>query len=748
MATAPLFRRGITLYDYQLETLARIISAERTHDYASHEGLRALGHIPLTEPFGSGKTFIILALITRVPIPPPAPVFLYTRMHHGPFAMLEPDRANQIVRPTAIVVARSVYAQWARNIETYTSLRAYEARDKISTRRLIGMLLSGAINDYDVVLIKRGKTAAVAAATRARDDAPRELCEMITRGSAPLIWARVVYDDVDLIANSGCMRAISSIFVTGATDFEWTQREHRRAKLTARECAERARASEIAQDLPRVSHIFSNARSDAHRKIWAQMGHSPHAIARDHGVYAMQWLRCEIANGEIHRASRLIANADADSEELLRMINSDSMTSAARLLGISVATPSAMFASVLGAQREEYATLRARADIFARLDAIGERGRVELRAIIAGSREGAPQGSAIIAEPRSAEEAAAPLVPRVAAAAGIDCAIIAIAGRAVRDGAGVDPLFDANAVIMAGDDENARARAAVRDAIARLDRSFERIRENMAEQTCQICYFALNEGDDIHVAIMRCCGFIMCSQCCARASRFARQGSDIIGHCAQCRSAINIARDVIFVENGSSADDLMRLARDEGCSERAVAHPPPARDSIDEVAVAVAARITTKTEYIVALVSGKTIGACVRVREMAAPTVPGVMNGTQMVGGAPSIADRRFIICADFDEMIEDLAVALGEAAIPFAALNGTAREFASTIASFAGGDARVLIVNTRALFAGVDLQMATDMIIVDAERTANLGQIVGRAQRLGRTCSLVVHYLEYCAPS
>ena len=59
-------------------------------------------------------------------------------------------------------------------------------------------------------------------------------------------------------------------------------------------------------------------------------------------------------------------------------------------------------------------------------------------------------------------------------------------------------------------------------------------------------------------------------------------------------------------------------------------------------------------------------------------------------------------------------------------------------------GEVRILIVNTSALFAGVDLQMTTDIVVYDPDRTANFGQIIGRAQRLGRTCSLTVHNLSY----
>ena len=98
-------RGGIKLYDYQEETLERMMKLEDADS----------PNIPLTEPFGSGKTLIILALIMRRPIPHMSYADLSMESAATKATVIaRPNQPNGIIRPTAIIVARSVYAQWLK----------------------------------------------------------------------------------------------------------------------------------------------------------------------------------------------------------------------------------------------------------------------------------------------------------------------------------------------------------------------------------------------------------------------------------------------------------------------------------------------------------------------------------------------------------------------------------------------------------------------------------------------------------
>ena len=669
MATEPIFRRGISLYDYQVETMDRIIQME-----ANTASMR--GHIPLTEPFGSGKTFIILGLIMKSPVPAIGPVMLCGSASRDPYATLEIKYANQIIRPSAIIVARSVYAQWLRNLRTYTTLRVFEVKDKPTARKLAVMATNGETNDYDVVLIKYGKTSGIA-------DGKCELCKIISGETLPLVWARAIYDDVDLIAESTCMRAISSIFVTGATDFKYYKKQK-----PFENPVEHADTRDLLVDLPRVSHVFCSGQGS----IWTTLGHKPDRIAREHGVYALVWTKCSILNTEIHRATRLISIIEAvNCEELLSMINGDAMISAARMLNISVVTPRAMFARVLGAQRADYKRAKARIDILEHLRA--------------------DDTTDINPETRAEAEGASESLG----------------------------TFHMDAMLKLQPHELEEMITDIRAYLARLDRSFMRIRENMTDQVCQICYSALG-GE--HVTIMRCCGFVICESCCARACKFEKgRNGHVVGICAQCRQQLDFERDVIFVESGANIDALLQDAmRDKDASVEPPISPPPVREPDTT-------NITTKIGYVVALIRGQVRDIAVgethkktlTIKKITMPEISGVMNGTQVV--APTGA-RSILICTQFDEAIETISVALTQNNIQHATLQGTISEFAHILDSYARGAVRVLVINARALYAGVDLQMTTDIVIFGANK--NLGQLIGRAQRLGRECSLIVHILEY----
>lgn len=763
------FRNGLNLYDYQIESVNQIIDAERALTF---HGVH--GRVPLTEPFGSGKTFIVLALIMKNPIPPIQPCYLMQRTDLPPYATILPSNiSNQIIRPTAIVVARSVYTQWVRNLTNYTSLRFFEAKDKPATLKLIEMIMNGEINDYDVVLVKYGQTHDL--------DVVLELCLLINQKTLPLIWSRVVYDDVDLIAEATCMRAISSIFVTGATDFTYNYycaeiRDRSRHKRDVRSFV----AKDVFTRLPNVRHIFSNGHV-FNASIWATLGHDPVAIARDHGVFAIRWLLGSITNTEIHRAANLIEGIEAvDCSELLRMIHGDAMISAARSLQISVVTPRAMFASVLGTQREAYETARARLTVLERIKSLPLEARVanhkQLREFVeqnhveeesdasSSSSESisdseplqrrAPDGASSSSQAQSSGTSPPPdsLKNRKYALieqCGLDSQVARIAERRIRV---IEGSFRIITLLGAKSEDIDAEIEKIRAFIARIDRSFERIRENLTEQVCSICFTPLGEN---HVAIMRCCGFVVCTTCCSRSSRFDRSADGhVVGMCAQCRQPLDIARDIIIIESGINIGDLVQKTLDERKHEGPLLIEPGAdRGSAHEEPAAhrEAAHITRKIDYAIALITGAIRDPYVsrpndtlRVRQTDVPAIRGIMNGTQMV--LPPGNERRFLICTSFDETIDDITLAFDEHEIRYDTLRGSIHEFTVVLDRFTRGEVRVLIINVRALYAGVDLQCATDLIIVGYTQIENIGQIVGRAQRLGRLCSLTVHSLEYVA--
>jgi len=76
--------------------------------------------------------------------------------------------------------------------------------------------------------------------------------------------------------------------------------------------------------------------------------------------------------------------------------------------------------------------------------------------------------------------------------------------------------------------------------------------------------------------------------------------------------------------------------------------------------------------------------------------------------------------------------------------LMGNGNVINSTIEKFKNGEIRVLILNAQHYGSGLNLQMATDIVIYHEMNKELETQVIGRSQRMGRTQPLNVYYLLY----
>ena len=75
--------------------------------------------------------------------------------------------------------------------------------------------------------------------------------------------------------------------------------------------------------------------------------------------------------------------------------------------------------------------------------------------------------------------------------------------------------------------------------------------------------------------------------------------------------------------------------------------------------------------------------------------------------------------------------------------MKGSVSERTNNVNSFKDGNTQVIFLNSRFNGAGINLQEATDIIVYHQMETSTLNQIIGRANRIGRTSSLNVHHLQ-----
>jgi len=105
----------------------------------------------------------------------------------------------------------------------------------------------------------------------------------------------------------------------------------------------------------------------------------------------------------------------------------------------------------------------------------------------------------------------------------------------------------------------------------------------------------------------------------------------------------------------------------------------------------------------------------------------------------------RYLIFSEYDGSFRRISYKLTECGIPFRILNGNCNSQQKIIDQYKNGEVKILMLNARNFGAGLNLQMTTDIVIYHKFRSKDLKtQVIGRAQRPGRTCPLTVTYLEH----
>jgi SNF2 family DNA or RNA helicase len=104
--------------------------------------------------------------------------------------------------------------------------------------------------------------------------------------------------------------------------------------------------------------------------------------------------------------------------------------------------------------------------------------------------------------------------------------------------------------------------------------------------------------------------------------------------------------------------------------------------------------------------------------------------------------ERRFIVFSNFDETFVKMEDEFYKNNIKYGILNKNNSK--DMIDRFKNNDINVLLLNTEYFGTGLNLQFATDIILYHRFVPEFEEQIIGRAQRMGRTTKLNVYYLMY----
>jgi len=105
--------------------------------------------------------------------------------------------------------------------------------------------------------------------------------------------------------------------------------------------------------------------------------------------------------------------------------------------------------------------------------------------------------------------------------------------------------------------------------------------------------------------------------------------------------------------------------------------------------------------------------------------------------------DGKFLIYSDQNQTFTPLSNALFENEISFVQMKGNIKNREKNLECFKKGEVPVIFLNSNSDSAGLNLTESTDIILYHQMPDTTENQIIGRANRVGRTLSLHVHHLH-----
>ena len=102
----------------------------------------------------------------------------------------------------------------------------------------------------------------------------------------------------------------------------------------------------------------------------------------------------------------------------------------------------------------------------------------------------------------------------------------------------------------------------------------------------------------------------------------------------------------------------------------------------------------------------------------------------------------KYLVFSSYDETFNDIIKEFDKNKVTYSTILGSVSHINNVIEDFTNGTINVVMMNAKHYGSGLNLQMATDVIIYHEMAKELEIQVIGRAQRLGRSASLNVHYL------
>lgn len=675
-----------TLWAPQETMLAAMVRLERLPfiqgKYGSGCGSKCgVLHVPkarLAARFSFGKTVLCVALICAQP---GFPTIMPRSTHESKLVV----RFRRALDATLVVVASSVVRQWQDTLARFAPhLRVFTVHNVWTAAKFRDQLQAGELDGVDVVLARVGSVTS----EFSRSERLVRAVHDITEG---LLWKRVIVDDYDTIrlTHKEMYPAAGFTWVVSATDRKCTGRRNSEPSdgLSSSMRAQMLN-TERSSSVPvlRCSDAYVSAHISTHSPVFRRI----------------------VVRGGL--AADIMA-AVGIPPEVVEMVAAGATSAAAHALGI-----------VAGSTGELLRRL---------LERDADRHRA---ACVQLARVGALRRVASRLPPHTEDE------PEFAARVRRLAAAIKYGGEdAAREASELVKNSPAWFAVLSRIE--ARALTAREEASAKLRRA----RENVQSGDCLVCAMEL----DGEAYIVNCCQVVICEDCVAEG-----EGHRLIKRCPSCAAAVDPATGLIQIQDVADLEEIGNRpheetleqafalpADDAAPDEKAGAAPDDAApDEKAEEVWNVVAQQDARMGALLQLVTSGNVPSAVSDRRDLPSFVSGLLDGRTRVARPPE-TPQKFLIFAMHPESAGLIMNALGAAGIPAERLMGRMSSKAEAISVFREDTkTRALVTTSSHDCSGIHLPETTMVILYHHHVSQDVArQCVGRAQRVGRSCSLEI---------
>ncbi len=265
------------------------------------------------------------------------------------------------------------------------------------------------------------------------------------------------------------------------------------------------------------------------------------------------------------------------------------------------------------------------------------------------------------------------------------------------------------------------------------------------------------------LCILPCCTNTIHAECAMMCCNFRRQTTKrngveacgIVGRCPFDRNHIVDFQKLIFLSKNTNFGDLDTKGMEDMVEVENMGEKAEAEKRKKEKSESAEEIIEIEEEYIpkdkidaaIAIIRKKRIAGTMNVDLY----IPNVMEGAKSLKNTFEDDDYKsknpkVLIFTNYDSSIKQLSDTFEkEGDIRFRVLEGQASHTNKTVEDFNNDECDVLIINSTARCAGLNLQAANDAIFMHKINDINiLTQSMGRIQRLGRKYNANVHFILY----